>query len=31
LGWKWSVASERHGIPIGWAIDLTWRDRWSPA
>jgi transposase len=20
LGWKWSVASERHGIPIGWAI-----------
>ena len=20
-GWKWSVASERHGIPIGWAID----------
>lgn len=21
LGWKWSVASERHGIPIGWAID----------
>jgi len=21
LGWKWSVASERHGIPVGWAID----------
>ena len=21
LGWKWSIASERHGIPIGWAID----------
>jgi hypothetical protein len=21
LGWRWSVASERHGIPIGWAID----------
>jgi transposase len=21
LGWKCSVASERHGIPIGWAID----------
>ena len=21
LGWKWSVAVERHGIPIGWAID----------
>ncbi len=21
LGWKWSVASERHGIPLGWAID----------
>lgn len=20
-GWKWSVASERHGIPVGWAID----------
>lgn len=20
-GWKWSVASERSGIPIGWAID----------
>jgi transposase len=21
LGWKWSVASERDGIPIGWAVD----------
>lgn len=21
LGWKWSVAVERHGIPIGWEID----------
>jgi hypothetical protein len=21
LGWKWSVAAERHGIPVGWAID----------
>jgi transposase len=21
LGWKWSVASERHGIPIAWVID----------
>ena len=21
LGWKWSLAVERHGIPIGWAID----------
>jgi hypothetical protein len=21
LGWKWSVASEGHGIPVGWAID----------
>jgi len=21
LGGKWSVAAERHGIPIGWAID----------
>jgi transposase len=20
-GWKWSVAVERHGIPVGWAID----------
>jgi hypothetical protein len=21
LGWKWSIASERHGIPVGWVID----------
>jgi transposase len=21
LGWKWSVASERHGVPLGWVID----------
>jgi len=21
LGWKWSDASERSGIPIGWSID----------
>ena len=21
LGWKWSVAVERHGIPIGWTLD----------
>jgi len=21
LGWKWSVACDGHGIPIGWAID----------
>src|ERR671918_370079 len=21
LGWKWSVASECHGIPVGWVID----------
>jgi transposase len=21
LGWKWSVLTERNGIPIGWAID----------
>jgi hypothetical protein len=21
LGWKWSVATERHGIRLGWAID----------
>ncbi|MCU0269254.1 MAG: IS5 family transposase [Acidimicrobiales bacterium] len=20
-GWKWSIATDRHGIPIGWAID----------
>jgi transposase len=20
-GWKWSVASERHGVPLGWTID----------
>jgi transposase len=21
LGWKWSVAADRHGIPVGWSID----------
>lgn len=21
LGWKWSVATDRSGIPIGWAVD----------
>ena len=21
LGWKWSIAAERDGIPVGWAID----------
>src|SRR5215207_1909074 len=21
LGWKWSVAVDRHGVPVGWAID----------
>jgi transposase len=21
LGWKWSVASDGHGVPIGWVID----------
>ena len=26
LGWKWSVASERHGVPIGWAIDGAHRN-----
>jgi transposase len=26
LGWKWSVASERHGIPIGWVIDGAHRN-----
>jgi hypothetical protein len=20
-GWKWSIAADRHGIPLGWAID----------
>jgi transposase len=26
LGWKWSVASERHGVPIGWVIDSANRN-----
>jgi hypothetical protein len=26
LGWKWSVAAERHGIPVGWAIDSANRN-----
>lgn len=21
LGWKWSIATDAHGIPVGWAID----------
>ena len=21
LGWKWSVAVDAHGVPVGWAID----------
>ena len=21
LGWKWSIATERHGIPIGWTVE----------
>ena len=21
VGWKWSVATDAHGIPIGWAVD----------
>lgn len=21
LGWKWSVGVDRHGVPLGWAID----------
>ena len=21
LGWKWSILTDRHGIPIGWTID----------
>jgi len=26
LGWKWSVAAERSGIPIGWVIDGAHRN-----
>jgi transposase len=26
LGWKWSIAVEAHGIPIGWAIDGAQRN-----
>jgi transposase len=26
LGWKWSVAVDAHGIPIGWAIDGAHRN-----
>ncbi|MEL7087222.1 MAG: IS5 family transposase [Planctomycetota bacterium] len=26
LGWKWSVASDANGIPIGWAIDSANRN-----
>jgi hypothetical protein len=26
LGWKWSVASGRHRIPLGWAIDGAHRN-----
>jgi hypothetical protein len=29
LGWKWAVASERHGIPLGWATDGAHRKVWS--
>jgi transposase len=21
LGWKWSILTDRHGIPVGWAVD----------
>lgn len=21
IGWKWSILTDRHGIPIGWAVD----------
>ncbi|MDE0117636.1 MAG: transposase [bacterium] len=23
LGWKWSIAADRHGIPVGWAADAA--------
>jgi transposase len=23
LGWKWSIAVDRHGIPLGWSIDAA--------
>ncbi|MDE0238237.1 MAG: IS5 family transposase [bacterium] len=23
LGWKWSIATDRHGIPVGWAADAA--------
>ncbi len=26
LGWKWSVAADRAGVPIGWAIDAANRN-----
>jgi transposase len=26
LGWKWSIATDAHGIPIGWAIDGAQRN-----
>jgi len=26
LGWKWSIATDGHGIPIGWAIDGAHRN-----
>jgi hypothetical protein len=26
LGWKWSVAVDRHGVPIDWTIDGTNRN-----
>lgn len=26
LGWKWSIATETNGIPIGWAIDAANRN-----
>jgi hypothetical protein len=26
LGWKWSIATDAHGIPIGWAIDRANRN-----
>jgi transposase len=25
-GWKWSLATDRHGIPLGWAVDAANRN-----
>jgi len=26
LGWKWSIATDRHGIPIGWVVEAANRN-----